>query len=182
MKRAIKTEIRILQERINRLQLKLKRLAKRTPKGVSDSTVRFVADFEGFYPEIYDDPAGYATIGFGHLIALRNATEGDRRKWGRISRAEGYRLLKGDLQGADAAVRRLVKVPLTRNQLSALTSFVFNVGEGAFRTSTLLRLLNSGEPSARVAEQFGRWKYANGKVLPGLVRRRDAEAKLFLKK
>lgn len=182
MVRAIQIEIRLLRKRIKRLKARLDKLRGKIPKGVSNETVRLVSSYEGFYPEPYNDPAGYSTIGFGHLIALRHVTEADRKKWGRITRARGYELLRDDLRGADAAVRRLVKVGLSENQLSALTSFVFNVGEGAFADSTLLRLLNSGVPSARVAKEFDRWVYAGGQKLPGLVRRRKEEAALFLKK
>lgn len=182
VKRAIQIEIRLLRRRIKILRHRLRNLGRRTPKGISNQTLKLVATYEGFYARPYNDPAGYSTIGFGHLIALRPVTEVDRRKWGTLTRSDAYRLLRDDLAGADATVRRLVKVPLTANQLSALTSFVFNVGEGAFADSTLLRLLNSGEPPAIVAKQFGRWIHGGGQVLPGLVRRRAEEAELFVKK
>jgi lysozyme len=73
-----------------------------------------------------------------------------------------------------------VHVPLTQNQFDALVSFVFNLGVGNFRTSTLLKKLNAGDNDG-AAQEFGRWIHAGGKALPGLVRRREAERALFLK-
>lgn len=174
----LKKRLKELRKKILAVKNKLRNIKK---SNTLLDTAKFVSVFEGWNPVPYNDPAGFATIGFGHLIALRNVTEADKKKWGRLTLNEGYKLLKADLRGSEAAVRELVKVPLTDNQISALTSFVFNVGEGAFANSTLLRLLNSGERPAKVAEQFDRWVYAGNEVMPGLVRRREAERKLFLK-
>jgi lysozyme len=89
-------------------------------------------------------------------------------------------LLLEDLKRFESAIRQLVKVPLNQNQFDALVSFTFNVGEGAFKGSTLLKLLNAGNYNAAAA-QFGKWVYAGKKVLPGLVARREAEYQLFIK-
>ncbi len=77
------------------------------------------------------------------------------------------------------AVNRLVTVPLTQNQFDALISFVFNLGIGNFRTSTLLKKLNAGDYTG-AAKEFPPWVRADGKQLPGLIKRRDAEKALFL--
>jgi lysozyme len=77
------------------------------------------------------------------------------------------------------AVEKSVTVPLNQNQFDALTSFVYNCGPGALQGSTLLKLLNQGNYQGAAA-QFSRWNKAGGKVWPGLVRRRAAEASLFL--
>lgn len=90
--------------------------------------------------------------------------------------------LKRDVDAATAAVGRLVTVPLTDEEATALTSFVYNLGEGRLAGSTLLRLLNEGRPREEVADQFPRWVYGGGKVLPGLETRRAAERELFLRK
>lgn len=90
------------------------------------------------------------------------------------------RRLEQDVAKAAASVDRLVTVPLTDEEAAALTSFVYNLGAGQLANSTLLRLLNAGKPRAEVANQFKRWVYGGGRVLPGLVTRRDAEAALFL--
>jgi len=73
-----------------------------------------------------------------------------------------------------------VKVPVTDNQLLALASFTYNVGEGAFASSTLLKRLNAGENKANVATEFDKWVYAGGKVSDGLKNRRNAEKTLFI--
>ena len=77
-------------------------------------------------------------------------------------------------------VQSIVKVPVTDNQLIALSSLSYNIGIGAFRNSTLLKLLNAGANKNDVAKQFDRWIYADGKKLDVLVKRRNAEKQLFL--
>jgi GH24 family phage-related lysozyme (muramidase) len=96
-----------------------------------------------------------------------------------ISKAQAEALLKKDLLRFEQAVRSLVKVPLNSNQFSALVSFTFNVGSGALAQSTLLSLLNQKDYQG-AADQFSRWVYGDGRVLPGLVTRRNAERDLFL--
>ena len=83
-----------------------------------------------------------------------------------------------DLKKFEAGVSESVTVPLTQNQFDALVSFVFNVGLGAFQKSTLLRKLNAGDYAA-VPGELMKWTKAGGKELPGLVRRRRAEAGLW---
>ncbi|WP_250533566.1 lysozyme [Caballeronia sp. AZ10_KS36] len=87
--------------------------------------------------------------------------------------------LTADLLRFGAAVDGLVKVPLTAQQKAALVDFSFNVGTGSLSTSTLLKLLNTGDYDG-AAEQFTRWNIAAGKVMPGLVKRRARERSLFL--
>lgn len=90
-------------------------------------------------------------------------------------------LLSQDVSWAEDSVNDLVRVPLTNNQFSALVSFVFNVGVAAFETSTLLRVLNAKDYQ-EAANQLLRWtktKKSKGKVVSGLMRRRQAERGLF---
>lgn len=87
--------------------------------------------------------------------------------------------LKRDLAECEEIVGRLVTVPLTENQFSALVSFVYNLGGTALKRSTLLKKLNAGD-YVGAAEQLGRWIRGGGKELAGLVRRREAEMRLFL--
>jgi len=133
-----------------------------------------VRHFEGLYLTAYRCPAGVPTIGHGHTKGVRL---GDV-----ISETKAEEFLRADLAEARAVVDRLVAVPLAPNQRDALASFVFNLGQGQFAGSTLLKTLNRGDV-AGAAEQFGRWVYATvgGKKtrLPGLVSRRAAEAALF---
>ena len=137
-------------------------------------TVAVVKEFEGLYLTAYVCPAGVLTIGYGH-------TGPDVYSGMRITAAQAEAYLSTDLQKFANIVNSAVLVPLNRNQRGALTSFTFNVGGGAFRTSTLLRRLNAGEDPNTVAQQeLPRWNKGGGKVLPGLVRRRKAEVDFFM--
>lgn len=152
---------------------------KHKKQKLSDAGARLIADFEGFRSELYNDPAGHCTIGYGHLVhhGPIDGREAAEFKKG-ITRKRALELLREDAAAAADAVEDRVKVPLTQQQFDALVSFVFNVGSGAFAESTLLRLLNEGDYDA-VPGQLGRWVKANGKTLDGLVRRRKAEGAHF---
>jgi lysozyme len=139
----------------------------------------FIAHFEGFRPELYNDPVGHCTIGCGHLVhhGPMNGSEPDEFRRG-ITRQRALELLQQDADTAAGEISESVKVELTQPQVDALISFAFNVGNGAFRDSTLLKLLNRGD-YASVPAQLDRWTKASGRTLPGLVRRRKAEGELF---
>jgi lysozyme len=138
---------------------------------INNAGLDLIKSFEGFKSCKYRDPIGLPTIGYGHLIK-----PGD--SFNCISRGEATNLLRSDTRSAESCVRSRVKVPLSSNQFSALTSFAYNVGCGAFSSSTLLRELNNGRYGA-VCGQLKQWVKAGGTTLPGLVRRRDAECQLF---
>ena len=146
---------------------------------LSREGAELIAHFEGFVPRPYDDAAGHATIGFGHLLHHGRVTAADRKRWGTVSRERGLALLAEDARSAETAVSQGVKVPLTQEQFDALVCFTFNVGNGAFGSSTLLKVLNAGRPEA-AADELLRWSRAGGRVLEGLLRRRRAERALFL--
>jgi len=142
---------------------------------VSAVGVALTKQFEGCELDAYPDPATRAapyTCGYGH-------TGPDVKKGMRITQEQADAWLVADLDNAADSVNASVTVPLTQNQFDALTDFVFNVGAGNFRASTLLRMLNNGDYQG-AADQFPRWGLAAGKVMPGLVRRRRAERDLFL--
>lgn len=155
-----------------------KRKVTRHPRNIPGRCVNLVAHFEGFFSCPYNDPVGYATIGFGHLIGYRRVTQADRRRWGCLTRPQAKALLRKDLKASANEVRRLVKVPLNRRQFSALVSFTFNCGSGALAGSTLLRKLNAGNYRAVPAE-LNKWVWAGGRILPGLVTRRRREGRMF---
>jgi lysozyme len=138
------------------------------PSGACRALVR---QFEGCRLQAYLDSAGVPTIGVGHT---RGVKMGDR-----CSQAQADLWLTQDLEDAGAAVASLVKVPLTQDQFDALTDFTFNLGVRRLAESTLLIMLNRGNYKA-AADQFSRWVYAGNKVLAGLVKRRAAEAMLFM--
>lgn len=134
---------------------------------------------EGLRLTSYQDSVGVWTIGWGHT--------GREVKAGQtITKEQAVSLLETDLGKFERGVEAAVKVPLTQNQFDALVCFTYNVGFGEVKrnisgllTSTLLRLLNSGD-YAGAAGQFPRWNKAGGVVLPGLTKRRNAERQLFL--
>lgn len=86
--------------------------------------------------------------------------------------------LQQDLIASEQAVNQRVRVPLTQQQFDALVSFVFNLGAGSFSRSALLQKLNNQDYTG-AGNEFLRWTHAGGKVVPGLVRRREAEKALF---
>jgi lysozyme len=146
---------------------------------LSRAGAELIARFEGFVARPYNDAAGHATIGFGHLIHHGAATAADRARWGTITRDRGLALLSRDARDAARAVERCVTVPLSQEQFDALVSFVFNVGVGSFASSTLLRKLNAGDRHG-AGDELLRWSRAGGRVLEGLLSRRRAERALFL--
>lgn len=121
----------------------------------------------------YRCPAGVLTIGYGHT---RNVKPG--QQW---TREEAEAHLQGDCADAAAAIPKDLQYRLNQNEFDALVSFIFNVGVGAFATSTMLKKLRAGD-YAGAADEFPRWVKSNGKTLPGLVVRRTDERELFLRK
>lgn len=134
-----------------------------------------IKKWEGLRLKAYLCPAGVPTIGYGHTYNVKMGQT--------ISVAQAELFLDHDYQDAEEQVLSLVKVPLTENQLGALTSFVFNLGAGNLSRSTLLRKLNQGDYRG-AAEQFGAWNKARVKgvmvALDGLTKRRADEKNLFL--
>lgn len=136
--------------------------------------IELVKKFEGFSPTPYVCPAGYLTIGYGHVLT---PTEKEVLKV--ITREEAELLLERDLQKYLSQVSRL-SPPLPPLCLFSLTSFTYNVGVFAYQRSTLRRKLLRAEYED-AANEFLKWVYAGGRVLPGLVKRRQAEREMFLK-
>ena len=137
----------------------------------SDNGLALTRSFEGLRLTAYQDCGGVWTIGYGH-------TGPDVHADLTITDAEADALLRADVADAVTCVNRAVHVPITQNQFDALVDFCFNCGRGSLLQSTLLRKVNIGD-FAGAAEQFALWDHAGGKVVPGLVRRRKAEAELF---
>lgn len=137
---------------------------------IPDAAVELIKRYEGCRLEAYRCPRGVWTIGYGHSGGIR---EGQT-----ITQAEADALLQRDLEYFADGVRRLVRVPITQNQLGALVSLAYNIGLGALARSTLLRKLNAGDYDGARAE-FGQWVNAGGQRLLGLVKRRHAEQELW---
>ena len=130
--------------------------------------------FEGFASEIYVCPGGWPTIGYGHVV---RDDERERFASG-VDEATAEGLLRRDVETAERAVLRFIRVPLADGRFDALGSFAFNLGAGALQRSTLRRKVNREEHGA-VPEEFRRWVFAGGRKLKGLIRRREAEAAFY---
>lgn len=137
----------------------------------SERGVTLIKRFEGFSHEPYLCPAGYWTIGYGHMLSQHKAM--------RVDEHEAHLLLMADMKVAERAVERLITALLTQSQFDALVSFTFNLGSGALQRSTLRRKVNHAD-HAGAALEFHKWVHAAGKRLPGLVSRRSAEANLYM--
>lgn len=146
---------------------------------------QFIESFEGLILSAYDDandhivpvgdsPRGVLTIGYGHTTPA-----GPPRVYvgQTISKEDADNILAADLASVEIEVQHLVRVALNQNQFDALVSFQFNTG--ALGRSTLLTKLNKGDYTG-AAEEFLKWNKAGGKVLEGLIRRRQAEREMFL--
>ncbi len=141
---------------------------------VTDSGLALIKRFEGFAPEIYICPAGWPTIGYGHVVR-----DHERKRFADgIDEAAAEDLLRRDVETATHAVLRLIRVPLEDGQFDALVSFAFNLGGGALQRSTLRRKVNR-EEHCGVPRELRRWVWARGRKLKGLMRRREAEAALY---
>lgn len=147
-------------------------MSRRSKNWNLEWAARFIAPWEGFRADAYQDSGGVWTIGYGHTGGVHPGQ--------RVSKAKALRLLAGDLREASAAVKRNVRVKLTVRERIAAISFVFNVGEGGLQSSTFLRELNAGN-RRRAADALRLWvKDAAGNTLLGLQRRRAAERWLML--
>ena len=142
---------------------------------ISNKGIKFIAQWEGKRLTKYKDSAGLWTIGIGHLITGKeNPPIGDT-----ITDVMCNELFIRDSRIANTAIDNNVKVPLTQNEFDSILSLVYNIGTGAFSKSTLLKKLNAGDkPGA--ADEFLKWNKAGGRVIQGLVNRRQSERKLFL--
>jgi len=142
---------------------------------ISQAGLDLIKRFEGCKLEAYRDAVGIWTIGYGHTGP--NVHDGLK-----ITQAQADAILAQDVSRFASGVAANVNVALTQSEFDALVSFAFNVGLGAFRSSTLLKLLNDNADRTVVASQFLRWNKAGSKVLDGLTKRRNAEKALFLSK
>ena len=150
-----------------------------TLPALDEAGLLIVKDFEGWSPVAYDDPSGFCTIGYGHLIAKSQCRNLDLSRFDApMSPEAGEEILILDMGTAKAAVSDLVSQPLETHQYTALASFVFNVGYGNFRASTMRRLINAGEMELASLE-FPRWIKSDGQILNGLITRRACERALF---
>lgn len=128
-----------------------------------------IASFEGFRATAYKCPSGIWTIGYGHTKGVK---KGDM-----ISYQEASKLLMRDIEEVENKLASLGT--LTQGQLDSLVSFVFNVGFENFNNSTLKKKVIANRFDKSIGKEFKRWIYSKGKVLQGLVKRREWEARRY---
>lgn len=139
----------------------------------SQNCIDLIKRFEGFKPDAYLCPAGVPTIGYGSTMW----SDGKKVQLGqKISMADAEKLLMWEVTNKSKAITQL---SLNQNQFDALVSFAYNVGVGAINRSTLVKKAKLNPNDATIRDEFMRWTKAGGKELPGLVKRRKAEADLY---
>ncbi len=144
---------------------------------INQATVDLVKEFEGFRAKAYKCPAGVWTIGYGTTSSAGvgiDVVEGME-----ITEAEAEYYLQKGLEKFAVEITGAITKPINENELGAFVSLAYNIGAGAFKRSSALRHFNAGDKQ-KAANAFLLWNKAGGKVLKGLVRRREAERKLFL--
>lgn len=136
-------------------------------------------EFEGLRLEAYLCPAKVWTIGYGNTFY----EDGNKVKKGDVITLDRANELYENIVNKRFAepLKKLLVVKLNENQFSALVSLAYNIGMGNIKTSTLLKMVNKNPNNPFIKEQFLRWNKSGGKVLNGLTRRREAEAKLYFK-
>ena len=126
--------------------------------------------------EAYRCPAGVPTIGYGH-------TGPDVAQGLRITQAHAERLFEGDIARFEDELQRWMRIDsvpgLTQGQYDALLSFAYNTGITALRRSTLWRKVCADPSDPSVPAEFSRWVNAGGRRMPGLVARREEEARIY---
>lgn len=146
---------------------------------VNQATINRIKQSEGLRLEAYPDPGSKdgkpVTIGYGTTrINGKPISLGTK-----ITKEQAEQYLKADIEKFADGIAKLIKVKLNNNQFGALVSFAYNIGLEAFKNSTLLRILNAGDFNG-VPAQMRRWNKNDGKVMQGLINRREDEIKLWL--
>jgi len=136
----------------------------------SEAGLSLIKHCEGLQLKAYKCPAGVWTIGYGHTKGVTAGME--------ISQGMAEKMLQEDVLPAERAINAL-HINLRQGQFDALVSFIFNLGEGNFNRSTLKKKIVAGSKDEEIATEFRRWNKAGGKVLAGLVKRRESEIKLW---
>lgn len=138
--------------------------------------VDLVKSFEGLRLTAYKCSAGKDTIGYGNTFY----EDGSKVKPGdKITVDRAVKLLEFILDKFEDSVEKLVTPELNENQMAALVSFAYNCGVGNLKSSTLLKKVNADPNDPTIADEFKKWTKAGGKVLTGLVKRRNAESILY---
>lgn len=148
---------------------------------ISSKGIQLIEQFEcsgnvNNFLKAYKCPAGVWTIGIGTTVYPngQKVKEGDT-----CTKEQAYQYLQNDLLFTEKQVDSYTIDAINQNQFDALVSFAYNVGVNALKTSTLLKKVNANTNDPTIRDEFMRWVYGGGVVLPGLVNRRKAEANLY---
>jgi lysozyme len=147
---------------------------------ISKNGIDLIKNFEGYKSKPYLDSAGIPTIGYGNTyypdgkkVMLNDPS---------INESTADVLLLDMVRKFESIVEFNVTSRINQNQFDALVSLSYNIGSSNFRKSSLLRKININPNDKTIKDEFQKWNKSNGKVLPGLIRRRDAEWNLFIRK
>lgn len=144
---------------------------------LNNAGYQLICEFEGLRLKPYLCSAKVPTIGYGNTYYPdgKRVTLLDKE----ITKEYAFEIFKGIADKYAKRVSEMVKKPLTQNQLNALVSFAYNVGTGAFSTSTLLKKVNANPNDLTIRNEFAKWNKANGKVIQGLINRRKKESDVY---
>ena len=137
---------------------------------ISENGLELIKKFEGCETTAYQDSVGVWTIGFGHT---KGVEEGQT-----CSIEDAESMLADEMDEYEGYINNMVKVDLQQHEFDALVAWVYNLGPTNLGESTMLKVLNGGQFD-RVPDEMNRWTRAGGKILEGLVRRRQAESLMF---
>ena len=138
---------------------------------ISSKGLDLIKNAEGLSLSAYRCPAGVLTIGYGH-------TGNDVKPGMLITAVEANKMLQDDVARFEAGVSEVINKPMTQGQFDALVDFAFNLGLGALRGSTLATKFKNGDIKG-ASRELSKWVWGGGKMLPGLVKRREAARVLF---
>ncbi|MDO3663431.1 lysozyme [Acinetobacter higginsii] len=169
---------KLTQAQVDQLNRSADGLVVGSSMTTSQIGINLITSFEDLVLTAYDDGVGVWTIGFGTTVYPNGVKV---KRGDTCTKAQAMTFFQHDLRRFEAAVNQAVKVVVNQNQFDALVSLTYNIGEAAFKGSTLLKKLNA-KNYIGAADQFPQWNKGGGKVMKGLVRRRAAERELFLKK
>ena len=144
---------------------------------LNNAGYQLICEFEGLRLKPYLCSAKISTIGYGNTYYPngKRVTLLDEP----ITKEYAFEIFKVIADKFAKRVSEMVKKPLTQNQFNALVSFAYNVGTGAFSTSTLLKKVNANPNDLTIRNEFARWTRANGKIVNGLVNRRKKESDVY---
>lgn len=137
---------------------------------ISSEGIELIKKFEGCETTAYQDSVGVWTIGFGHTKGVQEGQS--------CSMQDAETMLSEEMDEYEGYINSMVDVDLNQNEFDSLVAWVYNLGPTNLRESTLLKILNAGDKDG-IPEQINRWNRAGGKILQGLVRRREAESLMF---